>query len=187
MHPHWNSTPKAPPTTEERIAALEERMAAMQAAIDELRAKVQVREPIGRPSIGTPLPWNEHDRISEKLELAKQATQQAKRQGLSNEWQKAAQPDLFPSHKPQEPRHTPRQFLDIEKRQEAWARGYVDPNRPDQATSVLPSGVRIMGVSASIDGKQLSTAETRNLIDRLWDNAQTTQAQADRDGENLKE
>lgn len=174
MHPHWNSTPKAPPTTEERIAALEEalkmandfvqqRFAAMQATIDELRAKVQAREPIGRPSIGTPPPWNEHDRISEKLKLAKQATEQAKRQGLSSEWQKAAQPDLFPSHRPvYEPR------------------GYVDPNRPDQGKAVvLPSGVKITGVSGA-------AGSVSELINQFWANAQATQAQADRDGENLK-
>lgn len=197
MHPHWNSTPKAPPTTDERIAALEEalkmandcaqqRFAAMQATIDELRAKLQAREPIGRPSIGTPPPWDEHDRISEKVRLAKQQLDQAKRQ--SDEWQKAAQPDLFPSHKPQEPRHTPRQFLDIEKRQEAWARGYVDPNRLDQGKAHQAMYIPPLGkaLSASIDGKQLSTAETRNLINQFWANAQATQAQADRDGENLK-
>lgn len=194
--------------TEERIAALEERMAAMQATIDELRAKVQAREPIGRPIADngpTVADWDQ--RMRDKIKQAQEAEIERQRQRDSQindmlkkatkdmvqpppfEWldnRKEAQLDLFPSHKPQEPRHTPRQFLDIEKRQEAWARGYVDPNRPDQATSVLPSGVRIMGVSASIDGKQLSTAETRNLIDRLWGNAQATQAQADRDGENLK-
>lgn len=184
MHPHWNSTPKAAPTTDERLAALEELAAGLERTLSEARvkiasleAKVQAREPIGRP-IGNPPPWNEHDRISEKLKLAKQQLDQAKRQ--SDEWQKAAQPDLFPSHKPQEPRYTPRQFLDIEKRQEAWARGHVDPHRMDQGKAVvLPSGVKITGVSGA-------AGSVGELINQFWANAQATQAQADRDGENLK-
>lgn len=141
----------------------QQRFAAMQATIDELRAKVQAREPIGRPSIGTPPPWNEHDRISEKVRLAKQALEQAKRDGLSGEWQKAAQPDLFPSHRPvYEPR------------------GYVDPHRMDQGKAVvLPSGVKITGVSGA-------AGSVGELINQFWANAQATQAQADRDGENLK-
>lgn len=166
----------------------QQRFAAMQATIDELRAKLQAREPIGSPWIGTPIApiGGESDRISEKLKLAKQALEQAKRDGLSGEWQKAAQPDLFPSHKPlrSEPHpQIPTVFYAPPDELKRWmdegaalARGYVDPNRPDQAKAV----------SASIDGRQLSSAETRNLIDRLWANAQATQAQADRDSENLK-
>lgn len=175
MHPHWNSTPKAPPTTDERLAALEnfisqhnaelsavaERMAAMQATIDELRAKLQAREPIGQPLVARP--WNEHDRISEKLKLAKQQLDQAKHQGLSGEWQKAAQPDLFPSHQP-------------------LARGYVDPNRPDQAKAHQAMYIPPLGkaLSASVDGKPLSNSVV-DSINRAW-----MLTQADRDGENLK-
>lgn len=178
VHPHWNSTPKAPPTTDERIAALEEalkmandcaqqRFAAMQATIDELRAKVQAREPIGSPWIGTPIGqplagWP----ANQGLEAAKQRLEQAKQ--ASQDWikwaedpRKEAQPDLFPSHKP-------------------LARGYVDPNRPDQGKAVvLPSGVKITGVSGA-------AGSVSELINQFWANAQATQAQADRDGENLK-
>lgn len=62
------------------------------------------------------------------------------------------------------------------------SRGYVDPNRPDQAKAVvLPTGVKITGVSAS-------GASVAELINKFWaENAQAAQAQADRDGENLKE
>ena len=174
----------------------QQRFAAMQATIDELRAKVQAREPIGRPSIGTPPPWNEHDRISEKVRLAKRAMEQAKNR--TDQWQKAAQPDLFPSHRPlrSEPHpQIPTVFYAPPDELKRWmdegaalARGYVDPNRPDQAKAHQAMFIPPLGkaLSASIDGKQLSTAETRNLIDRLWANAQATQAQADRDGENLK-
>lgn len=145
----------------------QQRFAAMQATIDELRAKVQAREPIGRPSIDSPWIGPLGERAAQKLELAKKAMEQAKNR--TDQWQKAAQPDLFPSHRP-------------------VARGYVDPNRPDQAKAHQAMFIPPLGkaLSASVDGKQLSTAESRNLIDRLWNNAQATQAQADRDGENLK-
>lgn len=185
MHPHWNSTPKAPPTTDERIAALEnfisqhnaelsavaERMAAMQATIDELRAKVQAREPIGQPWIGTPIApiGDEDNRIRERLEAAKQRLEQAKH--ASHDWlkwaedpRKEAQPDLFPSHRPvYEPR------------------GYVDPNRPDQAKAHQAMYIPPLGkvLSASVDGKPLSNSVV-DSINRAW-----MKAQADRDGENL--
>lgn len=166
----------------------QQRFAAMQATIDELRAKVQAREPIGRPSIGTPPPWDEHDRISEKVRLAKRAMEQAKNR--TDQWQKAAQPDLFPSHRPlrSEPHpQIPTVFYAPPDELKRWmdegaalARGYVDPNRPDQAKAVvLPSGVKVTGVSGA-------AGSVSELINQFWANAQATQAQADRDGENLK-
>lgn len=189
MHPHWNSTPKAAPTTDERLAALEELAAGLERTLSEARvkiasleAKVQAREPIGHIAVDTRTRIQDHiaglevDRI--RREARAQHAEWFKRGYEDN--RKPAQPDLFPSHKPLEPRYTPRQFLDIEKRQEAWARGHVDPHRMDQGKAVvLPSGVKITGVSGA-------AGSVGELINQFWANAQATQAQADRDGENLK-
>lgn len=147
----------------------QQRFAAMQATIDELRAKLQAREPIGSPWIGTPIGqplagWP----ANQGLEAAKQRLEQAKQ--ASQDWikwaedpRKEAQPDLFPSHKP-------------------LARGYVDPNRPDQAKAQQAMYIPPLGkaLSASIDGKPLSNS-VADAINRAW-----MQTQADRDGENLK-
>ena len=146
MHPHWNSTKPPVPTTEQHVAALAEAVERLgdhlrqaEKKIAALEAKLQAREPIGRPAQGIDacMDPNWKPRIDAKQMHIDELLREAAKNGLHGEFK-------------------PVPGVKYE------ARGYVDPNRPDQAKAVvLPTGVKVTGVSDTV-------GSFNELINKFW-------------------